>query len=216
MKSFLDILTSSISFIFNLKYIKLKGKIKERDSKLTRFTSSTPKSWGPVTCRLLLEAVPVDITLVVAWLETGRHSAAALWCIIRGRVAEDSEFRGIKVSAEVKGWQLIPTRESGKTKRIVAPQIRVLLYYCLKGLFQISLPAYIHQEGSEAPRGRVLAFILQGNPFIHVNHLFPGVLLYQSELPSSNSNRIHAGEESSFWGIDWEEGRNLKLFWQLQ
>ena len=29
MKSFLDILTSSISFIFNLKYIKLKGKIKE-------------------------------------------------------------------------------------------------------------------------------------------------------------------------------------------
>lgn len=69
-------------------------------------------------------------------------------------------------------------------RRTATLQIRVLLYYRLKGLFQSSLPAYIHQEGSEAPRGRVLVFILQGNPFIHVNHRFPGVLLYQSELSS--------------------------------
>lgn len=100
---------------------------------------------------MLLESVPVDITLVV-WLETGRHSAA-LWCIIRGRVAEVSELRGIKVSAEVKGWQLIPT-VSREVRRIGAPQIRVLFYRCLKGLFRShSLHIYIRkalkrQEGA--------------------------------------------------------------------
>ena len=44
----------------------------------------------------------------------------------------------------------------------------------------------------------MLALILQGNPFIHVNHLFPGVLPYQSEPSSSQPNVIHAQEGSWF------------------
>lgn len=76
------------------------------------------------------------------------------------------------------------SRESRKMRRTAASQFRVLLYCHLKGPFQISLPAYIHQGGSEALGGRVLVFMRQGNPFIHVNHLFPGVLLYQSGLSS--------------------------------
>lgn len=80
----------------------------------------------------------------------------------------------------------------------------VLLYYHLKGPFQISLPAYIHQGGSEAPRERMLVFILQGNPFIHVNHLFPGVLLYQSGQSSllPKHNPCPRGEAGSWVGTE--------------
>lgn len=134
------------------------------------------------SCTPSQQPVPVDITLVV-WLETGRHSAA-LGCMSRGRAAGASEFRGMKLSAEGKAWQLIPTRNR-EVGRTAAASQSVLLYSCLKGPTQPWLLAYIHQESSEAPGGRVPVFVLQGNPFIHVNSLFPGVLLYQSGLSSS-------------------------------
>lgn len=133
----------------------------------------------------------MDITLVV-WLETGRHSAA-LWCISRGRAAEDSELRGMKVSAEVKGWQLIPT-DSRKIRRIVAPKSEFYYITASKGCFKShDLHIYIrkalkHQEGAcwylycrEIPL-YMLIVLSQGYCFINLNCL------------PSNSNIIHAQE----------------------
>lgn len=139
----------------------------------------------------VIKLVPVDITLV-AWLETGRHSAA-LGCIIRGRVAEDSEFRGIKVSVEVKGWQLIPTKEQKTEKRCHSSS---QFYYITisKGRFKSHyLHIYIrealkHQESAcwylycrEIPLYMLIIFS-QGYCFINLDSL------------PSYPNTIHAQE----------------------
>lgn len=104
----------------------------------------------PLTAQTGVAPVPVDTTLV-AWLEPGRHSAAP-GCMIRGRAAEASEFRGRKVSAEVKGWQLIPTRG---LRRTAAARVSVTLSPLQRA--GPALPAQTHQEGRR--RERVLALI---------------------------------------------------------
>lgn len=117
-------------------------------------------------------------TTLVAWLETGRHSPA-LWCIIRGREGEESEFKGTKLSDEANAWQVMPPNRWKVKSRLSlfsnwADPERLT---AAPTLFQ-SLHLYIHiQKDSREQGGRVQVFIPLENPFIHFNVLFPAILL---------------------------------------
>lgn len=131
-----------------------------------------------IESNIIFKKVPVETTLV-AWLETGRHSAA-LWCIIRGREGEESEFKGTKVSDEANAWQVIPSKR-WKTKShlpLFSNRTDPEWLTAAPTVFQ-SLYLHIHiQKGCRAQGRRVQVFIPPGNPFIHFNVLSPAILLY--------------------------------------
>lgn len=104
----------------------------------------------------------------MAWLETGRHSAA-LWCIIKGREGEESEFKGTKVSDEENAWQVIPSKRQKRHLHLYSNSAGSALLTAAQTLFQ-AFCLHIHiQEGSQAQGGRVQVFIPLENPFIHFN-----------------------------------------------